>query len=151
MTSKEELRQIRHLDHEINFMLEQLEEIKTSLTRISPVLSDMPKGNSSGNHDKIGDGIAKILELQEMINTRVDYLYQYKKSIIQVTNEIEKSVYRRILELRYLNEKYNSFEDISVAIGYSYFRTVRMHGEALDEYRKVRDQVIVSSNNRRSN
>lgn len=138
MTSKEELRQVRHLDYEINFMLEQLEEIKTSLTRISPVLSDMPKGNI-GSHDKIGDGIAKIEELQELINMRVDYLYQYKKYVIQITNEIEKPVYRRILALRYFNEKDKSFEDISAAIGYSYFRTVRMHGEALEAYTKIKD------------
>lgn len=139
MTVKEELRQIRHLDHEIKFMLEQLEELETSLTRISPVLSDMPKAAS--DRDKMADGICRIVELKNTINARIDYFYDYKRTVTEIINKIENPAYRRILAIRYFKERDNNFEDIAVAISYSYHRTVRMHGEALLEFQAIRDTI----------
>ncbi|HBW13801.1 MAG TPA: hypothetical protein DEF30_08300 [Proteiniclasticum sp.] len=137
MTAKEELKQIHHLDCEIKFLLEQLEELYTSITRITPVLSDMPK--SSGSNDKMSDGVSKMLELRKEINKRVDYLYDFKRNVIKTINRIENPAYRRILGIRYLKSKDNSFEDIALAIGYSYYRTVRMHGLALQEYELLKE------------
>lgn len=140
MTAKEELTQIRHIDQEITFMLEQLEELETSLTRISPVLSDMPTCHDN-NRDKIADGIVRIVELKITINKRIDYLYDYKRKMTEIINKIENPVFRRILATRYFKEEHNSFEEIATAIGYSYYPTIHMHGVALQEFTKIQANV----------
>lgn len=145
MTAKEELTQIRHIDQEIDFMLEQLEELETSLTRISPVLSDMPTCHDN-NRDKIADGIARIIELKNNINKRIDYFYDYKNKIAAIIYKIENPVFRRILVIRYFKKEHNSFEEISTAIGYSYYPTIHMHGIALQEFSRIQSEQDIATN-----
>jgi len=145
MTAKDTLNQIRHIDHEITFMLEQLEELETSLTRISPVLSDMPTCHDN-NRDKIADGIVRIIELKTTINKRIDYLYDYKNKMTAIMNQIDNPVYRRILAIRYFQKEHNSFEEIATAIGYSYYPTIHMHGVALQEFTRIQSEQDLATN-----
>lgn len=145
MTAKEELSQIRHIDQEIDFMCDQLLELETSLTRISPVLSDMPTCHDN-NRDKIADGIVRIIELKSNINKRVDYLYDYKNRMTDIINQIENPAFRRILSIRYFKKEHNSFEEIATAIGYSYYPTIHMHGVALQEFTRIKSEQDLATN-----
>ena len=137
MTAKEQLRQLRDSEDYIQQLLGQIEELHTQLTHITPILSDMPVCH--GNSDKMVDGISKMLELKAQLNKAVDSAYDRRCEMVGQVNRMQSDTYKRIIALRYLGKKQYSFEEIATAIGYSYYRTVRMHGAALQEFTRVRE------------
>ena len=137
MTAKEYLTNISRMDEEVKMLLEQVEEMETKLTHITPILSDMPTAH--GGADKMINGIIKMVDLKTKLNAAVDRYVDHKNDALDIIGRIENQTYRMILMGRYCKRK--SFELISTEINYSYFRTCRMHGEALKEFSKLKDGI----------
>ena len=137
MTAKEYLTNISRMDEEVKMLLEQVEEMETKLTHITPILSDMPTAH--GGADKMINGIIKMVDLKTKLNAAVDRYVDHKNEALDIIDKIENQTYRMILMGRYCKRK--SFELISTEINYSYFRTCRMHGEALKEFSKLKDGI----------
>jgi len=135
MTAKEYLTNISRMDEEVKLLLEQVEEMQTTLTHITPILSDMPTAH--GGADKMINGIIKMVDLKTKLNAAVDRYVDHKNEALDIIGRIENQTYRLILIGRYCKKK--SFELISTEINYSYFRTCRMHGEALKEFSRLKD------------
>ena len=135
MTGKEELRQIFRLDKRMVSLHDSIIELETKLTRISPVLSDMPKGG--GDQDKISGGVAKLCELKQMLDDMLTESCIKRGEIIKKIELLENENYKTILRERYVNLK--SFEQISVLFPYTYNHTLKLHGHALQEYSKLID------------
>lgn len=135
MTGKEELRQIFRLDKRIKSLLDSITEVETHLTRISPVLSDMPSGG--GNSDKMADGVAKLCELKDLLDEMVTESCLKKGEIIKKIELIENENYKTILRERYINLK--SFEEISIMFPYTYNHTLKLHGHALQAYSNLKN------------
>ena len=135
MTAKEYLTNISRMDEEVKMLLEQVEEMETKLTHITPILSDMPTAH--GGADKMINGIIKMVDLKTKLNAAVDRYVDHKNDALDIIGRIENQTYRLILIGRYCKKK--SFELISTEINYSYFRTCRMHGEALKEFSRLKD------------
>ena len=133
LTTKEYLQSIRKKDYEILALEEAVLRQETLLTRVTPILSDMPRGGSDG--DKMADGIAKLVELRDKINAKIDAICLEKSIVMSNINKIHDSSYRTILYERYIN--YRTFEEISTLLHYSYFHTCKLHGYALQEYEKM--------------
>ena len=133
LTTKEYLQSIRKKDYEILALEEAVLRQETLLTRVTPILSDMPRGGSDG--DKMADGISKLVELRDKINAKIDAICQEKSIVMSNINKIHDSSYRTILYERYIN--YRTFEEISTMMHYSYFHTCKLHGYALHEYEKM--------------
>ena len=137
MTAKEYLTNISRMDEEVKMLLEQVEEMETKLTHITPILSDMPTAH--GGADKMINGIIKMVDLKTKLNAAVGRYVDHKNEALDIIDKIENQTYRLILIGRYCKKK--SFELISTEINYSYFRTCRMHGEALKEFSKLKDGI----------
>lgn len=135
MTGKEELRQIFRLDKRMVSLHDSIIELETKLTRISPVLSDMPRGG--GDQDKISGGVAKLCELKQMLDDMLTESCIKRGEIIKKIELLENENYKTILRERYVNLK--SFEQISVLFPYTYNHTLKLHGHALQEYSKLTD------------
>lgn len=135
MTGKEELRQIFRLDKRMVSLHGSIIELETKLTRISPVLSDMPKGG--GDQDKLSGGVAKLCELKQMLDDMLTESCFKRGEIIKKIELLENENYKTILRERYVNLK--SFEQISVLFPYTYNHTLKLHGHALQEYSKLTD------------
>lgn len=135
MTGKEELRQIFRLDKRIESLLESIAEVETKLTRISPVLSDMPKAGN--NSDKMADGVSKLCELKDMLDDMVTESCLKKGEIIQKIELLENENYKTILRERYINLK--SFEEISIIFPYTYNHILKLHGHALQAYSNLKN------------
>ena len=133
MTGKEELRQIFRLDKRMISLQDSIIEIETKLTRISPILSDMPKGG--GDQDKISGGVAHLCELKEMLDQMLTESCLKRAEIIRKIERLDNENYRTILRERYINLK--SFEEISIMFPYTYNHTLKLHGHALQEYTRV--------------
>ena len=133
MTAKDQLRQIQLIKYEIQALEDDLLEIDTKLTRITPVLSDMPGGH--GNNDKMVDGISDLIEVKKALQGRINALCRVRRECEVIISRMENTTYRTILHERYFNGR--SLEYIADTLHYSYYHACKLHGWALAEYDKM--------------
>jgi len=129
MIPREHLRSIQNRRIEVLALEDAVLEIETRLTRISPVLSDMP--HATGNNDKMSDGISRLIELKDKLNHKIDESCEHEGKAIEMIESLTDPIFRTILYRIYILGE--SLEKVSVAIDYSYYYTCRMHGYALNE------------------
>lgn len=129
MTLRERLRNVRKSDMEVLAIEDQIQAIRDTLERVSPILSDMPSAH--GNNDKMIDGIAKMLDLKDKLNQKIDEVCGEKKEVIDIIYSISDGNYRKLLFERYIN--YKTFERIADEMNYSYPHICRLHGHALQQ------------------
>ena len=132
MTNREKkayLQKYRAADDEINDMLREKERIMSRLTRMTSCLSGMPHGG--GESDKMTDGVAKVIELDAEIDSKVDALCDLRREVCANIGTVNDTTLRRVLTLRYISGK--TWEQIAVNMSYSYMQICRLHGKALSE------------------
>ena len=128
MNIKDFLARHRTADAEINSKLEQLAELKSLATKITP--STNYEGRGSGNvSDRVGRTAAKIVDLEQEINEAIDRLVDIKSEIEDLINLLEDSVMRTVLERRYI--LHENWEVIAVKMGYSVRHITRLNIQAL--------------------
>lgn len=127
MTAKEYLKQAYSIDQRINAKIEQITSLRELTMKASATLSDMPKGTCDV-HSKESI-IAKMLDLENEINTDIDELVTLKKEILSVIKSVDRAEYQTLLEMRYLCFK--SWEQIAVELGYSLHHLYKVHNAAL--------------------
>lgn len=129
MTGKELLKSIRSRRMELSALQDSVLEIETRLTRISPILSDMPK--AAGSNDKMSDGISKLIEIKETLDRKIDETAGYELTAMEMIGKLEDPIYRTILYRMYiLNE---SLQKVADNINYTYNYTCSLHGCALNK------------------
>ena len=126
---KQYLLRYRAADAEITDLLLEKERMMSLLTKATSTISDMPGGGGEG--DKIGGGIARLMELDEEINKKIDALVDFRKVVESKINTVGDSTLRRILFLRYINGL--TWENVAVVMNYGYRQVCRLHGKALSE------------------
>jgi hypothetical protein len=141
VTAKQYLRQVKRLDDIVNAKLEQVHALRDLAARITSRPS-VDGVQVSGNHDKIGDAIAKIIDLERDINETVNRLIDLKREVITNIDRVPTDDYRLLLTLRYLNFK--TWEQIAVDMCYTYKWVHILHGRALEEFEKVLAERVAS-------
>jgi len=112
-------------------------ETMTRLTRISPVLSDLP--HATGNNDKMSDGISRLIEQKEKLNRMVYKCVEEEGHIINNIRAMPNPTFRTILYKLYIVG--DKLERVALDINYNYHYTCRLHGHALNEYDKIATDV----------
>ena len=139
---RQKLINIKHRRIEALTLEDMILETHTRLTRISPVLSDMPK--ASGGNDKMSDGISRLIELKEKLDSMTDEVATEEDHVISLIKQMENPIHRAILyKLYILNE---NLHQVSVDISYNYHYTCRLHGHALNEYDKIAENIATNVN-----
>lgn len=132
--AKECLAEIRLLDTQIDCMLSTVDGLRDSLLRITQMpKEDMVTGGSS--HDRMSTTIAKIVDLENEINAKVDILVDKKARIVRLLEKVRHPDYLKVLQLRYI--EYDTFEEIAAEMHYSYCWICRLHGRALQVVGKL--------------
>ncbi|MBR4765637.1 MAG: DUF1492 domain-containing protein [Clostridia bacterium] len=127
MTAKEFLQQAAAVDRVIESKIEQVEKLKTLLTKGTSVLTGMPRsGNGREHYDEM---LAKLADLEEEINRKIDELVDLKRAIAFAISQISDADYRSLLEMRYLS--YNGWSEIARKFNCSLRHIYRLHKEAL--------------------
>ena len=134
MNAKEYLKQAFYLDKRINSKLEQVESLSALATKATTTLSDMPKDPNKGI-SRLGDTIAKIIDLQEEINKDIDKLVDLKAEIVGIIKRIDNKELQVILEKRYLC--FETGEKIAVEMTYDIRHIHRLHNLGLKETSKL--------------
>lgn len=133
MTTKQYLNQIYRLDRMINNKLSEIYQLKTLACTIS-VTNDGEKVKASISQDRLGDSVAKIVDMEKETDKMIDELLELKKKIISQIENIEDTNYYYVLFLRYI--KRDTFENIAKKMNYSKQQIWRIHNNALNEFEK---------------
>lgn len=129
------LQRIKKMDLCIDQKLRQLEELKTN--RINIQATDYAKEKvscsiSNSNFEKSN----KYIDLDRQINNEIDKFYEFKQTVINQIQQLDEQ-YIDILYKKYIEyAKYPNLETIAVEYHKSYRHISRLHGWALEAFRK---------------
>jgi hypothetical protein len=126
--AKAYLQRLAQCDARINAMQDKIDDLYDQATRITPTLKqDVVSGG--GNHDKVGDAAAKIVDLRNEINRQIDYYVDLQEEANGLLNKLTNNVHYTILYRRYMMD--DSWATIAAEISKSERQAQNLHGNAL--------------------
>ncbi len=129
---KEYLRQLRTLTIKTYQKMAELESLKAAAENVSASI-DSERVQTSPK-DRMPDDISRIVDLESEIHKDIQELLILKNKIINEIQGLSNPVYIEILYKRYV--EYKQFEEIAIEINYSYRQVLRIHGFALQEFKR---------------
>ena len=146
MTAKEYLQQLDTLRDEIESTNLALEKIFTEASGIKAITYDKDRVQvSPSNHAE--NFMVKLAELgDEYAQMQIKYKLERDKRIAMI-NGLSNPIHVRILRKRYIDGK--TFEEIAVALHYTYRHVTRLHGSALQEFSAKYKDVLLCPNDLR--
>ena len=128
--AKSRLRLVGKIDRLIYNKLKEIDRLKEIATSVSNPLS--PNLAKSGNDDKIGTIITKIIDYQEDVAAQIDYYIDLKKQIVAEIESIEDSQMSELLYMRYIDDR--SWKEIEILMKLSRGWMFKLHGKSLQAY-----------------
>lgn len=143
MTAKEYLQQLDTLRDEIESTNLALEKIFTEAQGIKAIVYDKDKVQvSPDNHSE--NFMIKLAELgEDYARMQMRFKLERDKRIAMI-NSLANPIHVRILRKRYIDGK--TFEEIAVALHYTYRHVTRLHGSALQEFAAKYKDVLLCPN-----
>lgn len=138
--AKEYLSQIHKTDALINRLLSTVVTLRSNLTSISCELKP-DKVQTSGPKNTLEETIAKIDQLERIINARIDELVNLRETAFSMIKKIPDLDQQNILIARYIqNLKWDSIADeMEHEIRWVY----KTHGKALVAFVNSNEQLLV--------
>ena len=134
MTTKSYLSQIERLDRMIQNKLSEIYQLKTMSCSVT-VSNDGERVQNSGDKDRMGTTVAKIVDLERETDELVDSFVEKRKRIVKQIDSIENVDYYHVLSMRYI-ARY-TFETIAEKTNWSIRKVFSLHGKALLEFEKM--------------
>lgn len=133
------LQQVKLYDTHINTKIEEMARLKALATKITATLKqDVVSGG--GNQDKLGDAVAKIVDLEREINAIIDAYIDLKRQVEEVVEKVSDPDEAAIIYKRYfLNERW---EQIAMEMNMSHRNVTRLHGRALQTVNELLKQKL---------
>lgn len=128
--AKAYLRQVKLYDTHINNKLEELARLKVLATQITSSIKPVP-AFGGGNSDKLGNIVAKIVDLENEINEAVDVYVDKQREIGRLLEKLEDADQVAVLHKRYFEDK--PWEQIACEMHMTYRNVCYIHGRALQE------------------
>lgn len=125
------LSEYRSLRREIESLKERRARIMADLTRVTQVISDMPRGGSGD--DKLLRAMAKLDEIDRELGETVDRYIDTCGEILTDIEGLGDSTAREVMRLRYVDGL--SWGRIARKLHYSKSRLYVIHRRALEELR----------------
>lgn len=127
MNVVEWLDDVRKLDYMVDNLILRKEEIRTLATKISSGQDDgMP--HASGMSDKVGNLVAKLVDMEEDISRAIDRYVDHKTEVCRQLEKLPAKQYQ-ILYLHYI--RYKSWSEVADEIGYGFRQVRRIKNEGL--------------------
>lgn len=133
MTAKEYLRQYINAKNRFKSISDEMIEIRSEATRITPVISDIPSG--SHVNDKIALSVEKLDECAKKLEEEAKRMQKAMDDVQNVINSVSNPTYRQVLTYRYINGY--TWEKIAVLMYFSYQWVCMIHGRALNEAKQL--------------
>lgn len=128
--AKDRLKLVGKIDRLIDNKLREIDRLKEIATSVSNPLS--PNLGVSGNSDKIGAIITKIVDCKENVAAQINHYIDFKKQIVAEIESIESVEAMQLLYLKYIDGK--TWKEIEIDMQISRAWMFRLHGIALIKY-----------------
>lgn len=128
--NKDDLKEYKYNQKWIKGRLEYIEEYRTSITNITSILSDMPKG-SREVQDSMAEKVAILLDNVNELMTKIVKEQEKQRKILEQLDKVEQP-YRLILEKEYIQGK--TLVTVASEMNYNYEYMKRMNGIALNKF-----------------
>lgn len=129
---KEYLRQLHWLELCIEQRQEELNRLRELIG--SNAIDYGERVQTSPSADSILNEVIRRAELEADISRKIERFLQLKHKIINEIQSLDNAVYVSILYKRYV--EYKSLEEIAVEMNYSYRQVLRLHGMALQGFKR---------------
>lgn len=127
MTAKEYLRRYQDANREIDALLKEIHNLRVLATSITQNVSpDRVQTTPTNRTESI---IAKVVDMENEVDTRVNTLHNIKNEVMQAINAVKEPVCREVLIRRYICG--DTWEKIAVDMNYTYQWVCVLHGRAL--------------------
>lgn len=134
MVTKQYLGQIERLDKMIQNKLSEIYQLKTIACSVT-VSNDSERVQASSDKDRLGNTVAKIVDLEKETGRLVDSFVAKRNHIIEQIDRIEDMNMYHVLSSRYVGKK--TFDEIAIEMNYSRMQINRIHGKALIEFERL--------------
>lgn len=128
------LSKIKLLDTKINIKLDELKQLEDMTLKVTPAMEGEVVSGSH-NQDRLGDAVAKIVDLKREINDCVDKFVELKRFFLDIIDQLNDMNQIEVLQKRYF--QYKTFEQIACEMGYSYRNVCIIHGRALQAVERL--------------
>lgn len=126
--AKEFLQQVKLFDLNIDSLLEEKAQLESLRDKITSSWGGEPV-SGSGNKDRLGETIAKIIDLERKIDEAVDKFVDKKEEVRAVISKVNHPVHLELLLKVYIH--YQTLEKVAGEMGYTYRNVCYIHGRAL--------------------
>ena len=140
-----DLYQIKRIRHLIDAKLEEYERVMALGTRITPILSDMPKGISDNNTSRVESTAIKLADLLESIELEYRALLDLYNKAHAIIEDIDNPIYQAILTDYFLNNM--TLEQVADRTHYTTRTVYRKIKEAKKEYYICEKKIFENINN----
>lgn len=137
--AKEYFAQIRKTDRLIQRLTSTVVTLRSSLTSQSYELNP-DKVQTSGPKNTLEETVAKIVDLEADINSRIDELVQQKADAISRIRNISDHDQQNVLIARYVEG--DKWERIAVDLNFSIAQVYRIHGAALLDFAEKNPDIL---------
>lgn len=127
--AKAYLKRIKLYDTHINNKTEEVERLEAMATKITQTLRD-DAGGGSRSQDKIGDAVARIIDLKREINRDIDGFVDMKREIKVIVDKVDDANQLSVIYKRYF--LYETFEQIACEMNMTFRNVCYIHGKALE-------------------
>lgn len=126
--AQEYLLQVKLYDRHIDNKLEDLAHLRALTRKITSAWGTEPTGGTH-NQDKLGDAIAKIIDMEKEINAAVDRFVEKKNEVLLLLEKVRDADQLDLLYKVYF--RYETLEQVACEMNMSYRNACYIHGRAL--------------------
>lgn len=134
MTTKQYLGQIERINRAIENKIMEVNQIRSMICNISAPI-DKERVQSNSSYDKLGDRVAKLVDVEMEISVLIDSLIEKRRHIIEQIDKLEKKDHYLVLTYRYV--QFMDFKDIFLKMGISERSMYSFYGQALKEFERM--------------
>ena len=132
--AQEFLRQVKTYDIHINSLLEEKAQLEALALKVTSAWGG-ERVSGTGNLDKQGDTIAKIIDMEKEIDKAVDEFVDKKAEVKAVIDKVKNHDHLELLLKVYIN--FESLEQFACEKNMSYRNACYMHGRALQTVNSI--------------
>lgn len=134
MTAEKFLQQIERADRTIDNKLSEIYRLRCLATSVT-VPTDREAVQTSGVSDKVGNIVAKIVDLENEIDNLIDEYIDIRQRCIKVVEALSDPLQYTVIHKHYV--QYKSFVEIAEEENYTYQWILRVHNKALKEISEI--------------
>ena len=131
METKKYLGQIERLNRQIQNKLVEIYQLRTMACSVT-VSTDKERVQSSGDKDKLGATVAKIVDLKNQTDDLIQSFTEKRNRIIAQIDSVDDMDLYHVLSLRYVSSC--TFEEIAERTHWSLRKVFTLHEKAIKEF-----------------